>query len=86
MKLIKLIGIGALCLTLIVPSGCTALKKMTPTGKSALIGGGAGAALGAGVGPLTGGGKATGIGALVGSATAPGTGQVIRHCRDKQAT
>lgn len=58
---------------------------MTNTGKGALIGGGGGAAVGAGLGALIGGGKGAGIGAALGGAIGAGAGAVIGNKMDKQA-
>ena len=56
------------------------------TGKGTLIGSGAGAALGAGLGYLIGGnGQAAAIGAAVGTAVGGGAGAVIGHQMDKKA-
>lgn len=56
------------------------------TGKGTLIGSGAGAALGAGIGYLIGGnGQAAAIGAAVGTAVGGGTGAVIGNQMDKKA-
>ena len=56
------------------------------TGKGTLIGSGAGAALGAGIGYLIGGdGQAAAIGAAVGTAVGAGTGAVIGRQMDKKA-
>ena len=56
------------------------------TGKGTLIGSGAGAALGAGIGYLIGGdGKAAAIGAAVGTAVGGGAGAVIGNQMDKKA-
>lgn len=63
-------------------SGCS---SMTNTGKGALIGGGGGGALGAGIGALLGGGKGAGIGAAVGAALGAGAGSLIGNKMDKQA-
>ena len=57
---------------------------MTKTGKGALIGGGGGAALGAGIGALIGGGKGAGIGSAVGAAVGAGAGALIGNKMDKQ--
>lgn len=57
---------------------------MNKTGKGALIGGGGGAALGAGIGALIGGGKGAGIGAAIGSAVGAGAGALIGNKMDKQ--
>ena len=58
---------------------------MTNTGKGALIGGGGGGALGAGIGALIGGGKGAAIGAGVGAAVGAGAGALIGKKMDKQA-
>lgn len=68
-----------LCATLML-SGC----GMSKTGKGALIGGGGGAGLGAGIGALIGGGKGAGIGAGVGAAVGAGVGALIGNHMDKQ--
>lgn len=57
---------------------------MTNTGKGALIGGGGGGALGAGLGALIGGGKGAAIGAAVGAAVGTGAGALIGNKMDKQ--
>lgn len=57
---------------------------MTNTGKGALVGGGGGGALGAGIGALIGGGKGAGIGAAIGSAVGAGAGALIGNKMDKQ--
>ena len=57
---------------------------MTNTGKRALIGGGSGAAVGAGIGALIGGGKGAGIGAAIGTAVGAGAGTLIGNRMDKQ--
>lgn len=59
---------------------CTTSK----TANGAMIGGGAGAALGAGIGALIGGGKGAGIGAAIGGTVGAGTGAVVGHKMDKQ--
>lgn len=63
----------------------TGCSSMTNTGKGALIGGGGGGALGAGIGALIGGGKGAGIGAAIGSAVGAGAGALIGRKMDKQA-
>lgn len=65
----------------ILLSGC---KSMSNTGKGALIGGGGGAALGAGVGALIGGGKGAAIGAAIGAGVGAGAGALIGRKMDKQ--
>lgn len=57
---------------------------MTQTGKGALIGGGGGAALGAGLGAIIGGGKGAGIGSAIGAAVGAGAGALIGRKMDKQ--
>ena len=57
---------------------------MTNTGKGALIGGGGGGALGAGIGALIGGGKGAGIGSAIGAAVGAGAGALIGRKMDKQ--
>ena len=61
-------------------TGC-GMKK---TGNGALIGGGGGAGLGAGIGALIGGGKGAGIGAAIGAAVGAGAGALIGNKMDKQ--
>ncbi len=57
---------------------------MTNTGKGALIGGGGGGAIGAGIGALIGGGKGAAIGAGVGAAVGAGAGALIGNRMDRQ--
>lgn len=57
---------------------------MTKTGSGALIGGGGGGALGAGIGALIGGGKGAAIGAGIGAAVGAGAGALIGNRMDKQ--
>lgn len=57
---------------------------MSNTGKGALIGGGGGAAAGAGIGALIGGGKGAGIGSAIGAAVGAGAGALIGNKMDKQ--
>ena len=69
-----------LCCTLI--AGC----GISNTGKGSLIGSGAGAALGAGIGYLIGGdGQGAAIGAAIGTAVGAGSGALIGHHMDKKA-
>lgn len=82
MKLIKAIGISILAAGLLV--GECACSSMTQTGKGALIGGGGGAAVGAGLGALIGGGKGAGIGSAIGAAVGAGAGALIGNKMDKQ--
>lgn len=81
MKKIKILTIGALALCLVGTAGC---NSMTNLGKGALIGGGGGAGLGAGIGALIGGGKGAGIGAAIGAAVGSGAGMLIGKKMDKQ--
>ena len=53
-------------------------------GKGALIGGGGGAGVGAGIGALIGGGKGAGIGAAIGAAVGAGAGTLIGRKMDQQ--
>lgn len=57
---------------------------MTNTGKGALIGGGGGAGLGAGIGALIGGGKGAAIGSAIGAVVGAGAGTLIGNRMDKQ--
>lgn len=79
MKLVKASIAVALCAGLFV-SSC----NMSNTGKGALIGGGGGGAVGAGIGALIGGGKGAAIGAGVGAAVGAGAGALIGNKMDKQ--
>ncbi|MDE6438408.1 MAG: OmpA family protein [Muribaculaceae bacterium] len=81
MKSIKTICCAMLAAGMLM-TGCS---SMTNTGKGALIGGGGGGALGAGIGALIGGGKGAGIGAAIGSAVGAGAGALIGRKMDKQA-
>ncbi|MDE5628467.1 MAG: OmpA family protein [Muribaculaceae bacterium] len=82
MKLFKTMGIALLAGGLLL--GETACSSMTQTGKGALIGGGGGAAVGAGLGALIGGGKGAGIGSAIGAAVGAGAGALIGNKMDKQ--
>lgn len=82
MKLLKISLLALVCGALLV--GETACSSMTNTGKGALIGGGGGAAAGAGIGALIGGGKGAGIGAAIGAAVGAGAGTLIGNRMDKQ--
>lgn len=57
---------------------------MNNTGKGALIGGGGGAALGAGLGALIGGGKGAAIGSAIGAGVGAGAGALIGKKMDNQ--
>ena len=80
MKSAKTLMAGVLCAGMLL-TGC---NSMTNTGKGALIGGGGGGALGAGIGALIGGGKGAAIGAAVGAAVGSGAGALIGKKMDKQ--
>ncbi|MDE7376232.1 MAG: OmpA family protein [Muribaculaceae bacterium] len=81
MKLKNLACISLLCGALLFgETSC----GITNTGKGALIGGGGGAALGAGIGALIGGGKGAAIGAAIGAGAGAGTGALIGNKMDKQ--
>ena len=82
MKVFKILGIALLAGTMLI--GETACSSMTQTGKGALIGGGGGAAVGAGLGALIGGGKGAGIGSAIGAAVGAGEGALIGNKMDKQ--
>lgn len=71
-------------LAMAVLVGETGCSSMTQTGKGALIGGGGGAAVGAGIGALIGGGKGAGIGSAIGAAVGAGAGALIGNKMDKQ--
>ena len=69
-----------LCGTIVLGCG------MSNLGKGSMIGTGAGAALGAGIGYLIGGdGQAAAIGAAIGTAVGAGTGAIIGNKMDKKA-
>ena len=82
MKALKTCGIALLAGTMLI--GETSCSSWTNTGKGAAIGGGGGAALGAGIGALIGGGKGAGIGAAIGAAVGTGAGVLIGKKMDKQ--
>ncbi len=81
MKAFKTLCLGMVAAGMLL-TGCS---SMTNTGKGALIGGGGGGALGAGLGALIGGGKGAGIGAAIGTAVGAGAGALIGNRMDKQA-
>ena len=81
MKKSKVFTIAALSLCLVGPAGCSSMTNM---GKGALIGGGGGAGVGAGIGALIGGGKGAGIGAAIGAAVGAGAGTLIGRKMDQQ--
>lgn len=81
MKLFKICGIALVCGAMLLgETSC----NMSNTGKGALIGGGGGAGLGAGIGALIGGGKGAAIGAGIGAAVGAGAGALIGNRMDKQ--
>ena len=81
MKSLKSICCAALAAAMLM-TGC---NSMTNTGKGALIGGGGGGALGAGIGALIGGGKGAAIGSAIGAAVGAGAGALIGRKMDKPA-
>ena len=81
MKALKTLCLGIVAAGMLL-TGC---NSMTNTGKGALIGGGGGGALGAGIGALIGGGKGAAIGSAVGAAVGAGAGALIGNKMDKQA-
>ena len=82
MKILRKFTVAFLALAMFV--GATGCSSLTKTGKGALIGGGGGAAAGAGIGALIGGGKGAGIGAAIGAAVGAGAGALIGQKMDKQ--
>lgn len=74
MKLLKITGAAILSLGMLLSSSCSTMNN---TGKGALIGGGGGAALGAGLGALIGGGKGAAIGSAIGAGVGAGAGALI---------
>lgn len=82
MKILKNFTAALLAVTMLFgASGCS---SMSQTGKGALIGGGGGAAVGAGIGALIGGGKGAGIGSAIGAAVGAGAGALIGKKMDQQ--
>ena len=81
MKFFKICGIALVCGALLVSETAC---NMSNTGKGALIGGGGGAAAGAGIGALIGGGKGAAIGSAIGAAVGAGAGALIGNRMDKQ--
>ena len=82
MKLLKISCIALICGAMLI--GETGCSSMTNTGKGALIGGGGGAAAGAGLGAIIGGGKGAAIGSAIGAAVGAGAGTLIGNRMDKQ--
>lgn len=81
MKLLKITGAVVLSLGMLLSSSCSTMNN---TGKGALIGGGGGAALGAGLGALIGGGKGAAIGSAIGAGVGAGAGALIGKKMDNQ--
>lgn len=82
MKILRNFTAAFLALAMMV--GAVGCSSMNNTGKGALIGGGGGAAVGAGIGALIGGGKGAGIGSAIGAAVGAGAGALIGKNMDKQ--
>lgn len=80
MKKSKIFTVSVLCLSMLIPTGCS----MNNLAKGSLIGGGGGGAVGAGIGALIGGGKGAGIGAAIGAVVGAGAGALIGRKMDKQ--
>ena len=80
MKKIKIFSISILTAAMML-TGCSSMNN---TGKGALIGGGGGAAVGAGIGALIGGGKGAAIGRAIGAGVGAGAGALIGRKMDKQ--
>ncbi len=80
MRIKKIVGGVTLAACVLVSTSC----NMNNLGKGALIGGGSGAGVGAGIGALIGGGKGAGIGAAIGAAVGAGAGALIGNKMDKQ--
>lgn len=81
MKKFKIAAASAMAALMLLTGSCS---SMTNTGKGALIGGGGGAALGAGIGALIGGGKGAAIGSAIGAGVGAGAGTLIGNRMDKQ--
>lgn len=81
MKKFKVLAAGSLTALMLMTGACS---SMTNTGKGALIGGGGGGALGAGIGALIGGGKGAAIGSAIGAGVGAGAGALIGNRMDKQ--
>ena len=82
MKIFKIVCMALIAGSLMIAE--TSCNSLTNTGKGALIGGGGGAGVGAGVGALIGGGKGAGIGSAIGAAVGAGAGALIGKKMDKQ--
>lgn len=80
MKIFKIASVALISGSLLLAS----CSSMTNMGKGALIGGGGGGAVGAGIGALIGGGKGAAIGAGIGAAVGAGAGALIGRNMDKQ--
>lgn len=79
MKTKKILAVSMIAV--IMFSGCATMNNKT---KGGLIGGGAGAAVGAGIGALIGDGKGAAIGAAIGGVVGGGAGILIGNKMDKQ--
>ncbi|MDP3399360.1 MAG: glycine zipper domain-containing protein, partial [Bacteroidales bacterium] len=79
MKTKKILAVSMIAV--IMFSGCATMNNKT---KGGLIGGGAGAAVGAGIGALVGNGKGAVIGAAIGGVVGGGAGILIGNKMDKQ--
>lgn len=81
----KFFIILASAIVVLTPTGCGVLANLSNAEKDALIGTGAGAAVGAGIGALIGNGKGAAIGSAIGAAIGAGTGAVIGKKMDEKA-
>ncbi|MBO4945362.1 MAG: OmpA family protein [Muribaculaceae bacterium] len=81
MKAFKTFFAVAMAVCLLAATSCSTMNN---TGKGALIGGGSGAAAGAGIGALINGGKGAAIGSAIGAAVGAGAGALIGKKMDKQ--
>ena len=77
----KKVIISLMCAVTVL-SGCGNMSNLS---KGSLIGGGSGAAVGAGIGALIGEGKGAAIGAAIGSVVGAGAGAIIGNKMDKKA-
>ncbi len=81
MKKFKVAAASSMAALMLLMGSCSSMTNM---GKGALIGGGGGAALGAGIGALIGGGKGAAIGSAIGAGVGAGAGTLIGQRMDKQ--
>ena len=84
MKWVKKNSIIGICVRVMTSAGWGMFQNMRRSGKSAMIGGTACGAVGAGRGAIIGGGTGTWIGALRGSAVGAGAGALIGNEMDRQ--